>query len=274
MIEPNYALSISEQCELLGISRASFYYHPKGEPEDNLKLMDRLDVLHTAYPTWGSWKMRDKLWLEKWRVNRKRIQRLMRIMGIETIYQRKNLSRRNHDHKIFPYLLRNVPIVRRNQVWSTDITYIRLDSGWCYMTAVIDWYSRAILSWRLSNTCDRFFCIDSLKEALKKYGTPEIFNTDQGSTFTSPDFIAVLQDAGVSISMDGKGRALDNVFIERFWRTLKYDEVYLKDYSGMLDAKKQIESFILDYNHQRPHAALDGKVPMGVYNNWLDEVAA
>jgi len=265
-------LSISEQCELLGISRSSYYYEPKGESDENLAIMNRMDELHLKHPTWGSCKLRDKLRNEGRQINRKRIVRLMLIMGMRTIYQYKNFSKRNQQHRIYPYLLRGVKIVRPNQVWSTDITYIRLDHGWCYLTAVIDWHTRAILSWRISNTCDRFFCINALEEALSKYGNPEIFNTDQGSTFTAPDFIKVLEEAGVAISMDGKGRALDNVFIERFWRTLKYDEVYLKSYDGIVDARNQIGAFMLDYNHERPHSSLDGRVPMGVYQDWRDRL--
>ena len=244
MIEKSSAMTVTDQCLLLGISRSSYYYKQKGESDKNIQIMNRMDELHTKHPTWGSRKLRDALRLEKWKVNRKRIRRLMGLMGIETIYQARNLSKRNHEHKIYPYLLRNIKVERINQVWSTDITYIRLESGWCYMVAIIDWYSRAILSWRLSNTCDRFFCIDALEEALQKYGKPEVFNTDQGSTFTSPDFTGVLENLNIAISMDGKGRALDNVFIERFWRTLKYDEIYLKSYEGISEAREQISAFI------------------------------
>lgn len=276
MIEKDSVVTIADQCALLGISRSTYYYRRKGECEENIRLMNRLDELHTKHPTWGSRKLRDALRLEKWKVNRKRIRRLMRLMGIETIYQARNLSKRNHEHKIYPYLLRNAKIERINQVWSTDITYIRLESGWCYMVAIIDWYSRAILSWRLSNTCDRFFCIDALEEALQKYGNPEVFNTDQGSTFTSPDFTGVLENSNIAISMDGKGRALDNVLIERFWRTLKYDEIYLKSYDSFNEARQQIGAFIQEYNNSRPHAKLDGKVPMAVcmeYRDYKNEAA-
>jgi putative transposase len=271
MVDPDVrGLSISEQCELLDISRSSYYYEPVGESDENLAIMNRMDELHLKHPTWGSCKLRDKLRLEGRKVNKKRVVRLMHLMGMRTTYQSKNLSKRNQEHRIYPYLLRGVKIERPNQVWSTDITYIRLDHGWCYLAAVIDWHTRAILSWRLSNTCDRFFCIEAFEEALARFGKPDIFNTDQGSTFTAPDFIDVLKDAGVAISMDGKGRALDNVFIERFWRTLKYDEVYLKSYDGIVDAREQIGAFIVDYNNERPHSSLDGRVPMGVYQEWLD----
>ena len=214
--------------------------------------------------------IRDKLALEGIIVNRKRIRRLMAILRIKVIYPGKNLSKRDHEHKVYPYLLKGLEINRPNQVWSTDITYIRLRRGWVYLVAILDWATRAILSWRVSNTCDRFFCIEALEEALRIYGAPEIFNTDQGSTFTSPDFTQPLLSLGVKISMDGKGRALDNIITERFWRTVKYDEVYLKEYATMVDAKESLGKFIKKYNNERPHSACAGKPPMITYTSSLE----
>jgi putative transposase len=275
MIETQHpALSIKDQCELLGMGRSTFYYESSGESKENVVIMRRLDELFTDHPTWGSRKMRDALRLEGFAVNRKRIQRLMRKMAIQTIFPKKNLSKQNHLHSIYPYLLRNVVIDTPNQVWSVDITYIRLRHGWVYMVGIIDWYSKYVLAWKLSNTMDRFFCLDALEEALKRYGNPGIMNSDQGSQFTSPDFTGILREAGIKISMNGKGRALDNLPIERFWRTLKYDEVYLKDYENMADAKEQISRYIEIYNTVRPHASLAGRTPHTVYASRCEGVVA
>lgn len=267
MIGPDQRLSVKEQCHLLALSRSGYYYLPSQETELNLRLLRRIDELNVENPTWGSRMLRDRLALEGDVVNRKRIKRLMAILRIKVIYPARNLSKRNQEHKVYPYLLRGIAINRPNQVWSTDITYIRLCRGWVYLVAVLDWATRAVLSWRLSNTCDRFFCIEAVEEALRIYGTPEIFNTDQGATFTSPDFTKPLLDLEVKISMDGKGRALDNIITERFWRTLKYDEVYLKDYSTMLDAKNSIGKYIHKYNTQRPHTACAGQPPLTTYTS-------
>ena len=267
MIEPDQRLSVQEQCRLLSLSRSGYYYLPCQETELNLRLLRRIDEINIENPTWGSRMLRDRLALEGDVVNRKRIKRLMAILGIKVIYPARNLSKRNQEHMVYPYLLRGLAINRPNQVWSTDITYIRLRRGWTYLVAVLDWSTRAVLSWRLSNTCDRFFCIEAVEEALRVYGTPEIFNTDQGATFTSPDFTKVLLDAGAKLSMDGKGRALDNIITERFWRTLKYDEVYLKDYATMLEAKDSLGKFIRKYNTQRPHAACAGQPPLTTYTS-------
>lgn len=267
MIEHEADLPITKQCELVSLARSSYYYRGVGESPYNQSIMRRIDELHTEFPTWGSRMIRDRLRLEGYDVNRKRIQRLMALINIQVIYPKRNLSRRNHDHKIYPYLLKGLEITRPNQVWSTDITYIRLRHGWVYLVAVIDWYTRAVLSWRLSNTCDRFFCIDALADALRHYEKPDIFNSDQGATFTSPDFTQVLLDANVKISMDGAGRALDNVITERFWRTLKYDEVYLKDYESMSDASSQIGAFIQKYNNFRPHSSCERVPPMKLYTS-------
>jgi len=267
MIEPDQALSIQEQCGLLALSRSGYYYVPSQETELNLRLLRRIDEINVEEPTWGSRMLRDRLALEGDVVNRKRIKRLMAILRIKVIYPARNLSKRNQEHKVYPYLLRGLAITKANQVWSTDITYIRLRRGWVYLVAVLDWATRAVLSWRLSNTCDRFFCIEAVEEALRVYGTPQIFNTDQGATFTSPDFTKPLLDLGVKISMDGKGRALDNIITERFWRTLKYDEVYLKDYAAVPEAKDSLGKFIHKYNTQRPHTACAGQPPLTTYTS-------
>lgn len=275
MIEPGLpVLPVKEQCEILQLNRSSYYYQPRGESELNLKLMERIDQLHLDFPTWGSRKIRDRLRLDGFKVNRKRIQRLMALMGITAIYQKPNLSKRNQEHKIYPYLLRKLDINRPNQVWCTDITYIRLHHGFAYLTAIMDWHSKAVLAWELSNTLDTHFCVTALHRACKSYGKPEIFNTDQGSQFTSGQFTGELKDRNIKISMDGKGRALDNVAIERFWRTLKYEEVYLKDYMSMTEARENIGKFIQLYNSYRPHESLAGIPPMTVYKNYFLDKAA
>lgn len=260
-------MSISEQCRLLQISRSSYYYKPREESPENLEYMKRIDELYMDNPTWGSRKMRDRLRLDfpGRRINRKRVQRLMNLMGIEAIYPKKNLSKRHPDHKIYPYLLRNLDINRPNMVWCTDITYIRLQHGFVYLVAVLDWYSRKVLSWELSNTLDSHFCVSALKDALEQYGTPEIFNTDQGVQFTSQSFIRELEKKKIRISMDGKGRCLDNIVVERFWRSLKYDEVYLKDYSNMTECYHGIKQYIEKYNSFRPHLSHNGITPNMAY---------
>lgn len=268
MVDKNHSeLNIKEQCALMELARSTFYYESAGESEENLALMRRIDELYTEHPSWGSRKLRDKLRLEGKDVNRKRIQRLMRKMAIQAIYPKKNLSKQNFKNSIFPYLLRGLAIDTPNQVWSIDITYIRLHHGWAYLVGIIDWYSKYVLAWRLSNTMDRFFCLEALEEAIEKYGNPEILNSDQGSQFTNPAFSGALKDAGVKISMNGKGRALDNLPIERFWRTLKWDEVYLKDYKTMAEAQDQIGRYIEIYNTVRPHETCGGQTPHYVYSS-------
>ena len=261
----NDVISISEQCRLLGISRSSYYYEPTPETEENLALMRRIDELYTDHPSWGSRKMRDRLILEGKTVNRKRIQRLMRLMGIEAIYPKKRLSIPNQEHRIYPYLLNGRIIDRPNQVWCTDITYIRLQHGFVYLVAIIDWYSRKVLSWELSTTLDTHFCLSALEDALHHHGTPEIFNTDQGCQFTSDAFTAKLLSKGIKISMDGKGRASDNIIIERFWRSLKYEEVYLKEYESVAECRENLRRYFDKYNNFRPHASLDGITPSMAY---------
>jgi putative transposase len=243
----------------LNLPRSSVYYAPVGETAENLKLMRTIDKQYLATPFYGSRRMAVELG-----VNRKRVQRLMRRMGLEAIYPKRSTSRGAPGHKIYPYLLRNVAIVRPDQVWSSDITYLPLRHGFLYLTAVIDWYSRYVLSWRLSNTLDGSFCRDALDDALAR-GTPEIFNSDQGAQFTAAAFTSRLEAAGVRISMDGRGRALDNVFVERLWRTVKYEDVYLQDYADGWQAEAGLKAYFRFYCRRRPHQALDYRTPQDVY---------
>jgi len=266
MIRPEASVSISEQCRILRVSRSTYYYKPQGESEENLAIMQRIDELYMDNPAWGSRLMRDRLNLEGKRVNRKRIQRLMRLMGIEALYPKRNLSRSHPGHKVYPYLLRGLDIDKPNKVWCTDITYIRLRHGFAYLVAVLDWHSRKVLSWELSNTMDAHFCVAALERAMDEYGRPEIFNTDQGSQFTSEMFTEKLNDNHIRISMDGKGRALDNVVVERFWRSLKYEEVYLKEYNSMKECREGIAAYIRKYNSFRPHSSIGGVTPDMVYH--------
>lgn len=259
------SLSIRKQCRLLNISRSSLSYEPAQETALNLLCMRRIDELHTQYPFYGSRQLTKNLQAEGLAVNRKRIQRLMQVMGLEAFYCKPKTSNSDPNHKIYPYLLRNVPITRVGQVWSIDITYIRMKYGFLYLTAVIDWFSRFVLSWRLSNAMTVDFCIEALQSALIQ-GTPEIFNSDQGSQFTSHAFTDELLKRNIKISMDGKGRAIDNVFIERLWRTVKYEEVYLKDYASGRDAHYQLKQYFNFYNTTRLHSSLDYRTPIHVFN--------
>lgn len=262
-------VSVRRQCELLSVSRSTAYEHRNGRPatEEDLRLMRRIDELHLKDPTMGSRRMAKVLRRENELVGRKRVQRLMRQMGIDPIYPRKRLSQPGPDHRIYPYLLRNVTVSEPDEVWCADITYIPMRRGFLYLVAIMDWYSRRILAWRLSNTMDTRFCLDALDEAVRRTGrTPRIFNTDQGSQFTSTVWTDRLVDLGVSISMDGKGAWRDNVIVERFWRTLKYEEIYLKAYENAVDAHEQIRAFIHRYNTWRPHAAHGDRVPDEVYD--------
>ena len=251
------------QCELLGISQSSFYYKPAKNDSD-IETMKRIDEIYTKRPFFGSRRMVVELKKTGWIVGRKKVQTLMGKMGIEAIYPKPNLSKPNFEHRIYPYLLKNMKIERPNQVWCCDITYIRMANGWLYLVAVMDWFSRYILSWELSNTLDTRFCVKALSAALE-FGRPEIFNTDQGSQFTSNLFTSELLKNEIKVSMDGRGRAFDNIFIERFWRTIKYEEVYLKEYQSVLDAYDGIESFIKFYNEERMHQALGYKSPSEVH---------
>jgi putative transposase len=264
-IEPSHEiLSISKQTELLGLNRSSYYFKPVKESAQNLLLMNLIDEEFTAHPFYGSRKMTALLSSQGHIVNRKRIQRLMRLMGLEAIYPKQNLSQSNKEHFKYPYLLRNMKILYPNQVWSTDITYVRLSRGFVYLTSVIDWHSRYVLSWKLSNSLENSFCIDALEEALA-IGIPEIFNTDQGVQYTSERFINCLKKKGIKISMDGKGRALDNIFIERLWRTVKYEEIYLNNYENPRELNIGLKKYFEFYNNQRIHQSLGYNTPAEIY---------
>jgi putative transposase len=257
-------MSIRRQCGLLGLSRSSYYYEAVPVSEETLKLMNCIDMINTDYPFYGSRKITEALKKEGWPTGRERVQHLMRKMGIETIYPKPNLSRRRLDHAVYPYLLKGIMINRPNYVWSSDITYIRLNHGFLYLVAIIDWYSRYVLSWRLSNSLDNDFCIEALEDALQQ-GCPTIFNTDQGTQFTSKNHIDILKSKGIKISMDGKGRAFDNIFVERLWRTVKYEEVFIKGYETGLDAKRGLSTYFPFYNTKRFHQSLDYNTPHEVH---------
>ncbi len=243
----------------------SFYYTAKGESAENLALMRRIDALFLKYPFYGSRQMVRHLRREGIRIGRHRVRRLMRLMGLEAIYQAPRTSAPHPEHRIYPYLLGNLEVKRPNQVWCADITYIPVQRGFLYLVAIMDWATRRVLSWRLSNTMDASFCVEALNEALARYGRPEIFNTDQGSQFTSFDFTAVLKGAEVTISMDGRGRCMDNIFIERLWRSLKYEAVYLHELSDGFVAERVIGDWIAFYNSERPHSAMAGRTPAEAY---------
>ncbi len=264
-LNPAYSdLSLRQQTRLLQINRSSVYYKPVGEPEYNVMLMNLLDEQYTKTPFYGVEKMVAYLKEIGHFVNVKRVRRLLRNMGLEAIYQKPNLSQANTGHKIYPYLLRNVPITRCNQVWSTDITYVRLRKGFVYLMAIIDWYSRYVLNWRISTTLEADFCIEALEETLAKGGC-EIFNTDQGAQFTTKRFTDPLLTQGIKVSMDGKGRALDNIFVERLWRSVKYENIYLKEYDSVQSVKAGIDDYFEFYNHQRYHQSLGYERPAEVY---------
>jgi putative transposase len=267
MIEANHPrLSIARQCSLVSIARSSFYYTGKGETPLNLKLMRLIDEQFMETPYYGARQMARHLRRQGHRVGRKRLKRLMRKMGLRAIYQTPRTSQPHPEHRIYPYLLRDLKIDRPNQVWCADITYIPMRKGFLYLVAIMDWSTRAVLSWRLSNTMDSSFCIDALNEALSRYGTPEIFNTDQGSQFTDERFTDVLKTAKVRISMDGKGRWMDNVFIERLWRSLKYECVYLHGFEDGTQALTKVSAWIKHYNEDRPHSLFDDdKTPLEAY---------
>jgi putative transposase len=262
-------LSIRRQCTLLSVARSGFYRPPIPANDDEMALMRRLDELFTAWPFLGSRRIAVMLRGEGFSINRKRVQRLMRRMGIAALGPKPRTTKPAPGHRIYPYLLRNMTIDRPNQVWAADITYIPIGRGFLYLVAIMDWASRAVLAWRLSNTMDVSFCVSALEEALARFGTPLIFNTDQGSQFTSAAFTGTLAAAGIAISMDGRGRWMDNVFIERLWRSLKYEDVYLKGYADGREAKAGIGQWVAFYNGQRPHAALGNRTPMAV---WRDGV--
>jgi putative transposase len=265
LIEPDHSqISVARQCGLLGLSRSSFYYRSQGESAENLHLMRLLDKQYTRTPFYGVRRMTVWLRQQGYAVNPKRVARLLQTMGLETIYPKPRTSQPQPGHRVYPYLLRGVPITQVNQVWSTDITYVRLHGGFVYLVAVMDWFSRYVLSWAVSIIMDVGFCLEALEQALG-VATPHIFNSDQGSQFTSLEFTGRLAAAGIQISMDGRGRALDNVFVERLWRTVKYEEIYLKDYGTPREARQGLERFFQLYNGQRPHQALGYQTPAAVY---------
>jgi putative transposase len=265
LIEVGHAkLSVRRQCELLGLCRSSLYYEPARETAENLRLMRLLDAEYTAHPFYGSRQLTSWLIRQGELVNRKRVQRLMRVMGLEAIYPKPRLSVAGRGHRIYPYLLRGVRIERPDQVWSTDITYVPLVSGFMYLAAIIDWFSRYVLSWRLSNTLDGTFCLEMLEEALAG-GRPEVFNTDQGVQFTSQAWTGRVESAGAAVSMDGRGRCLDNVFVERLWRSVKYEDVYLRGYEVVPELQRGLGRYFTFYNEERPHQSLEGRTPWEVY---------
>lgn len=276
MIDREHDLSLTRQAELLELSRGSLYYEPVPVSPKDLELMRRIDRIHLDYPFMGARQLRDQLKKHGYHVGRRHVARLMRDMGIEALYRKKQqISKRNPEHPVFPYLLRNVMIERPNHVWSADITYIPMQRGFLYLFAVMDWATRRVLVWRLSNTLTTDFCIEAVREAIEHHGKPEIFNTDQGSQFTSGEFVTLIRDElGVALSMDGKGCWRDNVVIERFWRSLKYEEVYLHAYASGSEARASIGRYVAFYNGDRSHTALDGRTPDAAYFNSLAALAA
>ncbi len=262
-------MSIVRQCELLGLARSTAYYEPRGVSAADLDLMRRLDELHLEHPFLGSRRLQDALEDEGIAVNRKRVQRLMRVMSITALPARRNTSRAHPGHPVYPYLLRNLVIERADQVWCTDITYVPMAKGFGYLLAIMDWYSRKVLAWRLSNTLAVDPCVAALEEALARFGAPEIFNSDQGSQFTSPEFTGVLQVHGIAISMDGRGRWRDNVCIERLWKSVKYEDIYLKAYGSLAEARAGLARYFAFYNCKRRHQALDRRTPDDLYYSTL-----
>lgn len=268
-VERDGELAVSRQCDLAGVARSWVYGASAGEALDelDLRLLALIDAQYTRRPFYGSRRLVVYLKEQGHTVNRKRVQRLMRVLGLASMAPGPNTSRSHPEHKIYPYRLRGLAVVRPNQVWSSDITYIRLEHGFAYLVAVIDWYSRRVLAWRISNTLEAEFCVDCLEEALRTHGRPEVFNTDQGSQFTSEAFTRVLLDEGVTISMDGRGRALDNIFVERLWRSVKYENVYLKGYASMTELLLGLTEYFAFYNGERPHQSLGNHTPDAVYRS-------
>lgn len=268
-------LAIHRQCELLELPRSSFYREPpKGESPENLKLMRLIDEEYTRHPFFGVGLMKKYLRRQGHKVNRKRVRRLMQLMGIQSVAPKPNTSKPSKEHKIYPYLLGGLDINRSNQVWCSDITYIRMPGGFVYLVAAMDWYSRKVLSWEVSVTMDESFCVSALESALRRYGKPEIFNTDQGSQYTGKAFTDVLKNNGIKISMDGKGRAMDNIMIERLWRTVKYEEIFLKDYTSVLDLIRSLKSYFEFYNEERSHSSLNDLTPAEAYDSEFCTVEA
>ena len=272
MIDRDHDLPVSHQARLLGISRGTVYYQAQEASQDDLKLMRRIDELHLDYPFAGSRMLRDLLRREGLMAGRRHVRTLMHRMGIQAIYRKPNTSKKHPDHKVYPYLLRELKIERANQVWAMDITYIPMAKGWVYLTVVLDWYSRKVLAWRLSISMDVDFCIEAVQEAIARWGCPEIFNTDQGSQFTSQAFTQMLKDRGIAISMDGRGCWRDNVFVERLWRSVKYEEVYLKAYESVTHARQSLGKYLDFYNRNRPHSTHAASTPETVYFESLPAV--
>lgn len=266
MIGPDNEMSIRRQCELLRVSRSGFYYEPEPTDPEELELMRRIDELHLKYPFFGSRGLCRELKKEGREVNRKRVQRLMRLMDLVAMVPKPGTSKPAPEHPVFPYLLRGVEVCRVNQVWAADVTYIPLSRGFVYLVAIMDLYSRRVLSWRLSTTLESDFCVRALQQALSEFGTPEIFNTDQGAQFTAEAFTSELLERGVKVSMDGKGRYTDNIFVERLWRTLKYEEVYLHAYDGVDEARAAIKRYVRFYNEERSHTSLGCQTPAAFYD--------
>jgi putative transposase len=265
MINRADPLPVVRQCVLLDLSRSSVYYTPSPVSESALALMRRIDELHLQHPFAGARMLRGLLVQEGIKVGRRHVSTLMRKMGIEALYRRPNTSRKHPQHVVFPYLLRDLTIDRANHVWAMDITYIPMRKGFVYLAAVLDWATRKVLSWRLSNTLTTDFCLEAVEAAVQRYGVPEIFNTDQGSQFTSDDFVDLIQGHGIRLSMDGKGRWVDNVFVERLWKSVKYEEVYLHAYDSVAEARQGLQRYFQFYNQRRPHSSLDGQTPDAVY---------
>jgi Transposase and inactivated derivatives len=275
MVDKAHKLPVIQQTKLLALSHSSVYYQARPVSDPDLLLMRRMDELHLNHPFAGSRMLRDMLKLEGHAVGRKHISTLMKKMGIEALYRKANSSQRNQAHRVYPYLLRDMNITQPNQVWAMDTTYIPMRRGFVYLTAVLDWATRKVLAWRLSNSLTPDACVDALEEAILKYGVPEIMNTDQGSQFTSAAFISILNQHHIRISMDGKGCWKDNVFVERLWRTVKYEEIYLHGYDTVSEVKQALKRYFGFYNQRRPHSALDGQTPDAVYFNlWPHRIAA
>jgi putative transposase len=273
MIQVQQGISLRRQCELLGVSRSGLYYEPVGTSAEELALMRRIDELHLKWPFYGSRKLCQALRAQGLVVNRKHMQRLMRLMGLESVAPKPATSKPAPEHPVYPYLLRNLVVSRPNQVWAADITYIPMARGFAYLVVVMDWYSRRVLAWRLSNTLETSFCLEALEEALQRFPKPDIFNTDQGSQFTAEAFTTTLREAGVTISMDGRGRCIDNVFVERVWRSLKYEEVFLHAYEDLVEARAGIGRYFDFYNLERPHQALGYRTPDAFHRGLIHRAA-
>lgn len=269
MMDREDNVSVTRQCKLLDLSRSGIYYKPVPLKKIDMDLMRQIDEIHLLYPFYGSRKIRNELWSKGYDVGRDRVRRLMLRMGIEALYIKPRLSMAHPGHLKYPYLLRGIEITEANHVWAADITYIPMAKGFCYLVAIMDWASRRVLSWRLSNTMDSSFCVEALEEAIEKYGCPRIFNTDQGSQFTAEVFTETLRTRDISISMDGKGRWMDNVFIERLWKSVKYEDIYIKAYGSMTEVRKGLASYFKFYNEKRWHQNFDRKTPSMVYSDSL-----